>query len=165
MRRHFKARRKSLALVDLLCYCSRWVLLLRIKGSGCPRPLYTISSCKIDRVKSLSCHGGVFLPLERIGWTEHDQTAGELMQTGPSSSFDREVTLFASHYIQDTRKNLAKPRSFAGHSTHQKEYQSTRRKTFVSPITPMGDSLPHSKNSSCGCSLIRNEQRKAIFIV
>ena len=29
----------------------------------------------------------------------------------------------------------------------------------------MGDSLPHSKNSSCGCSLIRNEQRKAIFIV
>lgn len=87
------------------------------------------------------------------------------MQTGPSSSFDREVTLLASHYIQDTRKNLAKPRSFAGHSTHQKEYQSTRRKTFVSPITPMGDSLPHSKNSSCGCSLIRNEQRKAIFIV
>ena len=76
VRRHFKARRKSLALVDLLCYCSRWVLLLRIKGSRCPRPLYTISSCKIDRVKSLSCHGGVFLPLERIGWTEHDQTAG-----------------------------------------------------------------------------------------
>ena len=87
------------------------------------------------------------------------------MQTGPSSCFDREVTLLASHYIQDTRKNLAKPRSFAGHSTHQMKYRSTRRKKFVTPITPMEDSLPHSKNSLCGCSLIRNEQRKAIFIV
>ena len=60
------------------------------------------------------------------------------MQTGPSSAFDREVTLLASHYIQDTRKNLAKPRSFAGHSTHQKENRSTWRKKFVTPITPMG---------------------------
>ena len=88
-----------------------------------------------------------------------------LANANRSFIFDREVTLLASHYIQDTRKNLAEPRSFASHSTHQKEYQLTRRKTFVSPITPMGDSLPHSKNSSCGCSLICNEQRKAIFIV
>ena len=82
------------------------------------------------------------------------------MQTGPSSSFDREVTSLASHCTQDTMKNLATPHSFVGHYS---EYWLTVRQRFVTPITLLEDSLAHSKNSFCGCSLLCNEQRKAIF--
>ena len=81
------------------------------------------------------------------------------MQTGHSSSFDREVTSLASHCTQDTKKNLATPHSFVGHYS---EYWLTLSQRFVTPITHL-DSLAHSKNSLCGCSLLCNEQRKAIF--
>jgi len=100
----------------------------------------------------------IFVPLERRSWTQHHQSDW-LMQTGPSSSFDREVTSLASHCTQDTTKNLATLHSFVGHYS---EYWLTLRQRFVTPITHL-DSLAHSKNSLCGCSLLCNEQRKAIF--
>ena len=101
----------------------------------------------------------IFVPLERRSWTQHDQSHW-LMQTGRSSSFDREVTSLASHCTQDTTKNLATLHSFVGHYS---EYWLTLRQRFVTPITLLEDSLAHSKNSLCGCSLLCNEQRKAIF--
>ena len=100
----------------------------------------------------------IFVPLERHSWTQHHQSDW-LMQTGRSSSFDREVTSLASHCTQDTKKNLATPHSFVGHYS---EYWLTLSQRFVTPITHL-DSLAHSKNSLCGCSLLCNEQRKAIF--
>lgn len=100
----------------------------------------------------------IFVPLERRSWTQHHQS-DLLMQTGRSSSFDREVTSLASHCTQDTTKNLATPHSFVGHYS---EYWLTLRQRFVTPITHL-DSLAHSKNSLCGCSLLCDEQRKAIF--
>ena len=81
------------------------------------------------------------------------------MQTGHSSSFDREVTSLASHCTQDTKKNLATPHSFEGHYS---EYWLTLSQRFVTPITHL-DSLAHSKNSLCGCSLLCKEQRIAIL--
>ena len=101
----------------------------------------------------------IFVPLERRSWTQHHQSDW-LMQTGPSSSFDREVTSLASHCTQDTTKNLATPHSFVGHYS---EYWLTLRDGFVTPITLLEDLLAHSKSSLCGCSLSCNEQPKAIF--
>ena len=82
----------------------------------------------------------IFVPLERRSWTQHHQS-DLLMQTGRSSSFDREVTSLASHCTQDTTKNLATPHSFVGHYS---EYWLTLRQRFVAPITLLEDSLAHS---------------------